>query len=201
MFDEFTYIQSLLNSVWPDWKVTRRLGKGSYGAVYEILRDDLGTGYRCALKVLQMHADISDPEPTESITRTVGLGHLQGPRSQTSRPSGTVKIMQENRPLIYPAAGLSGHSEGELEDFVRDVCNEIDLMIRLKGAPHIVSIEDYAVLRKYGERTILIRMEKLESISSMLSRGRCRDRSEVIRSACSPDPDRRFRSEGGLQAG
>ena len=181
MFDEFTYIQSLLNSVWPDWKVTRRLGKGSYGAVYEILRDDLGTGYRCALKVLQMHADISDPEPTESITRTVGLGHLQGPRSQTSRPSGTVKIMQENRPLIYPAAGLSGHSEGELEDFVRDVCNEIDLMIRLKGAPHIVSIEDYAVLRKYGERTILIRMEKLESISSMLSRGRCRDRSEVIR--------------------
>ena len=64
MFNELEYIQELLTSVWPEWKVTKRLGKGTYGAVYEIVRNDLGSNYQCALKVLQMRADETSPDNT-----------------------------------------------------------------------------------------------------------------------------------------
>ena len=110
-----SYIQSQLSSVWPEWRITGTLGKGTYGDVYEILRDDLGISYKCALKVLTLESYESDPS---------------------------------------------------LEEFVRNVSREIDMMMQLKGAPHIVTIEDYAVLRDKGVRTILIRMELLESVEN-----------------------------------
>ena len=56
---EIIYVQKQLSAVWPNWRISRKLGKGSYGNVYEILRDDLGTQYTCALKVLQMEAQSS----------------------------------------------------------------------------------------------------------------------------------------------
>lgn len=54
MLDELTYIQQELSSVWPDWTITKKIGKGSFGTVYEITRNDLGRTYSCALKVLHM---------------------------------------------------------------------------------------------------------------------------------------------------
>ena len=56
MYGETDFIQELLASAWPDWKLASRLGKGSYGSVYEIYRDDLGTRYTGALKVLYMES-------------------------------------------------------------------------------------------------------------------------------------------------
>lgn len=208
MFDEFTYIQSLLNSVWPEWKVTRRLGKGSYGSVYEILRDDLGTGYRCALKVLQMEDEDAEDSCAGLLRsaeedRTVRIGH-------TVYDAGSGRLNESGGTLLNTGHGYSGSEdrsgagiteqgfrdvsgtedsglnqaydqisyhpgrsssqdrEDALEDFVRSISNEIDLMMKLKGDPHIVAIEDYAVLRKKGQRTILIRMELLESLDGRL---------------------------------
>lgn len=54
MSNGITYIQALLSSVWPNWKITRQLGYGSYGIVYEIVRENQGNQYACALKVLRM---------------------------------------------------------------------------------------------------------------------------------------------------
>ena len=112
----YSNVQKLLSSVWPEWQITGTLGKGTFGYVYEILRNDLGNSYTCAMKVLQMISDESDED---------------------------------------------------LEEFVRSVSHEIDMMMMLKGAPNIVTIEDYAVLRGDGTRTILIRMEKLESAEKL----------------------------------
>ena len=118
---EISYVQELLSSVWPNWKITKILGKGSYGKVYEILRDDLGTGsgYRCALKVLQMEADDSGDAATMRLmtSRNIFDAHIPGESSQNDA----------------------------LEDFVRGVSAEIDAMMQLKGAPNIVTIEDYAI--------------------------------------------------------
>lgn len=124
-----SYIQSQLSSVWPEWRITDTLGKGTYGDVYEILRDDLGISYKCALKVLTLESYESDPS---------------------------------------------------LEEFVRNVSREIDMMMQLKGAPHIVTIEDYAVLRDNGVRTILIRMELLESVEKISRRPGGLDKREVL---------------------
>ena len=112
----YSQLQSQLSSVWPDWKITGTLGKGTFGYVYQLVRNDLGRNYTCAMKVLQMISDESD----------------------------------EN-----------------LEEFVRSVSHEIDMMMQLKGYPNIVTIEDYAVLRGDGTRTILIRMEQLESVEKI----------------------------------
>ncbi len=157
MFNELDYIQELLAQAWPKWKVTKRLGKGTYGSVYEIVRDDMGSSYKCALKVLQMQA----AEPDLDSDMGFVTENIYG---------------SPYRPLSMSGAGTAA-----LEDFVRSVSEEINLMIQLKGVPGIVSIEDYTVLRGNGTRTILIRMEELESINQYFGRIGFVSREDVIR--------------------
>ena len=63
--------------VWPGWETVRLIGRGSFGAVYEIERDVLGEREKAALKVIsipQNESDISemysDGYDDESITST-----------------------------------------------------------------------------------------------------------------------------------
>lgn len=157
MNTEIERIQTLLSSVWPEWRITKRIGKGSYGAVYEIIRDDLGngSGFKCALKVLEMEAD-----------------------DMTLTQDATVHVLDSSAGL----QGISGESQTELlEEFVRGVSNEINLMLELKGTPNIVSIEDYIVLRDRNIRTILIRTELLQGIDQISELQHGMDRDEVVR--------------------
>ena len=64
-------------SLWPGWETVRLIGRGSFGAVYEIERDVLGEKEKAALKVIsipQSDSDISemysDGYDDESITST-----------------------------------------------------------------------------------------------------------------------------------
>ena len=64
-------------AVWPGWTTIRLIGRGSYGAVYEIARDVLGETERAALKLItvpQSSGDIdelyNEGYDEESITRT-----------------------------------------------------------------------------------------------------------------------------------
>ena len=64
-------------AVWPGWTTVRLIGRGSFGAVYEIERDVLGEKEKAALKVIsipQSDGDIremvSDGYDEESITST-----------------------------------------------------------------------------------------------------------------------------------
>ena len=52
------YIQNLLSSVWPEWRITGLLGKGSYSSVYEIIRDDLGSGYTALANLCDYPIDV-----------------------------------------------------------------------------------------------------------------------------------------------
>ena len=63
--------------MWPGWATVRLIGRGSFGAVYEIERDVLGEKEEAALKVIsipQSDSDISemysDGYDDESITST-----------------------------------------------------------------------------------------------------------------------------------
>ncbi|MBQ9436843.1 MAG: serine/threonine protein kinase, partial [Lachnospiraceae bacterium] len=53
-----------------DWQIVRRIGSGSYGMVFEIAKEDFGTVYRAALKVIsipqnfQQLGGLSDQSPT-----------------------------------------------------------------------------------------------------------------------------------------
>ena len=130
MDQDIHYIQEQLAAVWPEWRVVRKLGRGSYGAVYEIVRDDLGSVNKCALKVLQMSASVDDGQslgPVSNRTEEVAAGFAE------TRP-----VFEKGRDDY---GGYGGRDE-TIEDFVRSVSSEIDVMIRLKGTPGIVSIED-----------------------------------------------------------
>ncbi len=86
---EITYVQKQLSAVWPNWRISRKLGKGSYGNVYEILRDDLGTQYTCALKVLQMEAQSSGGYQPAAAGFAGSAGQRQNAHSQGSLLSST----------------------------------------------------------------------------------------------------------------
>ena len=68
------YIDSKIQ--WPGWEVVRVIGRGSFGAVYEIRRDVFGRTERAALKVITIPQSDSDIEELyndgydeESVTR------------------------------------------------------------------------------------------------------------------------------------
>ena len=89
---EIAFVQKQLSNVWPNWRISRKLGKGSYGNVYEIERDDLGARYTCALKVLHMEADTAsayeDSDYTVSIQNAPGgqSPDLQGSYNNSTDP-------------------------------------------------------------------------------------------------------------------
>ena len=204
---EIAFVQKQLSNVWPNWRISRKLGKGSYGNVYEIERDDLGARYTCALKVLHMETDTAsayeDADYTVSIQNAPGHGRYgqtgvsgipggQSPDLQGSYNNSTDPVAK--RTIWDSSSGPSAMqapptsllidriSEGDIEEFLQGVSSEIDLMMQLKGVPNIVTIEDYAVLRSPGRCTILIRMEELEPLDSYLARkGRSLNKQELIR--------------------
>ncbi len=199
---EIAFVQKQLSNVWPNWRISRKLGKGSYGNVYEIERDDLGARYTCALKVLHMEADTAsayeDADYTVSIQNAPGHGRY-GQTGVSGIPGGQSPDLQgfynnstdpvAKRTIWDSSSGPSAMqapptsllidriSEGDIEEFLQGVSSEIDLMMQLKGVPNIVTIEDYAVLRSPGRCTILIRMEELD----LARKGRSLNKQELIR--------------------
>ena len=47
---------------WPGWETVRLIGRGSFGAVYEIQRDVFGSVEKAALKVISIPQNDSDLE-------------------------------------------------------------------------------------------------------------------------------------------
>ena len=53
-------IQRELNSIWNGWVIKEKLGKGSFGSVYRIERQEFGRVYESALKVVRIPLDDSE---------------------------------------------------------------------------------------------------------------------------------------------
>lgn len=43
-----------IQNIWPDWTIVRLIGEGSFGKVYEIVRNNFDIEERCALKVISI---------------------------------------------------------------------------------------------------------------------------------------------------
>ena len=50
---------------WPEWKVEKLLGRGSFGEVYQVVRDEFGTSMRAAIKIIRIPMDDSEVEELE----------------------------------------------------------------------------------------------------------------------------------------
>ena len=55
-------MSEIQNSLWPGWETVRLIGRGSFGAVYEIQRDVFGEIEKAALKVISIPQNDSDIE-------------------------------------------------------------------------------------------------------------------------------------------
>lgn len=191
------YIQEQLDRVMPGWEITGRLGTGTYGSVYEICRKDFltrqgGKLLVCALKVLYMEIPVPEMEnnssPTSRIlksqSRESETDSLKSRLTEKTSPffrdvqqgGGREPAFSENEQLLFHKV-----SDTMMDDFIRDVSNEVNTMIELKGHPHIVSIEDFNVCRDDHSCMILIRMEKLDCLSGAIREGRqILSRNEVV---------------------
>ncbi|MBR0465077.1 MAG: protein kinase [Clostridia bacterium] len=141
--------EALIKQIWPDWRVVRRIGAGSYGSVYEVCREDGGVRSVSAIKVITIPRDEAEIESLAS-------------------------------------EGLSTEeSYTYLRNIVNNLVREIELMLSLKSAPNIVTIEDYKVIEDHSvpRWDILIRMELLTPLNQYIAAqpGGALSRPQVIK--------------------
>ncbi|MBR4459057.1 MAG: protein kinase [Clostridia bacterium] len=122
----------------PQWVIDRQLGRGSYGAVYQVSRHDAGEAILSAMKWIPLPGD--------------------GQEVQAMREKG---LSDEQ---------IRGYYDRVKADFI----GEIQLLYKLRGNSHVVSIEDYRIEPRAGEDAIgydlYILMELLTPLPKWLDR-------------------------------
>lgn len=119
-----------------EWRIDKEIGKGSYGVVYQLSRNDAGESITSAMKWIPLPGDDAEIQRmyAEGLTRT------------------SVREYYEKL--------KAGFSE------------EIQLLYRLRGNSHVVSLEDYKIIPREGDNAvgydIFIRMELLTSLEKWL---------------------------------
>ena len=81
-----------------------------------------------------------------------------------------LKIIRSDETFKDTAVVNGAELSDPFQLFLKDVADEIHIMEILKGAPNIVIIDDYKVLRDGGECSVLIRMELLDNLASYIKK-------------------------------
>lgn len=55
-----------ISKIWPEWRIEKQLGKGSYGVVYQVVRDDNNVTSHAAVKVISIPSDSSEVDTLRS---------------------------------------------------------------------------------------------------------------------------------------
>lgn len=50
----------LLRKIWPEWEIVEKIGEGTFGCVYKIVRNDTGKDFYAALKIIDIPKDFSE---------------------------------------------------------------------------------------------------------------------------------------------
>lgn len=66
-----------LSSVWPQWEISRLIGRGGFADVYEIVKKEYGQVYKSALKIIRLEgsAKITSSFDYSSSSNNDGLYH------------------------------------------------------------------------------------------------------------------------------
>ena len=62
-----------LNIIWPEWRVEKQLGEGSFGKVYKVIREGHGVTSTAAIKVLSIPQSDSPFEGIETGILSITL--------------------------------------------------------------------------------------------------------------------------------
>ena len=56
----------VIQKVWPDWKVTEKIGEGSFGQVFKAEKESYGIKQESAIKVVRIPGDEAELEKVKS---------------------------------------------------------------------------------------------------------------------------------------
>ena len=132
-----------LRTFWPQWHVVKRLGEGAFGDVFQIYKDNYGIRVYAALKVIQIRDALAEYTVPLPGAAPRGSWHGQGSSDVQVRKNGERDI-----PEVF--------------------MNEIRIMEAMRGAPNIVSIDDFYFQRSSGTSTLYVRMEFLTSFQDLM---------------------------------
>lgn len=70
VLDDIGIYNEMLETVWPDWTIVNKLGEGSFGKVYKAERNEMGTTFNSAIKIISIPKNDSE---IETIQAEAGL--------------------------------------------------------------------------------------------------------------------------------
>ena len=150
-YADLNYINEELSGIWPGWTAVKLLGRGAFGAVYEIHREE--TSGRSA-------ADAEEDQSTTTRPKNADLFEKSALKVLRI-PEDDIEIVQ------LRAQGVSREkTEAFYEKYIVDVEDEIFIMQKLVGNSHLVSYEDYSIRKREEEIgwDVYIRMELLTGL-------------------------------------
>lgn len=178
---DLDFLNKELSVIWPGWTAVKLLGKGSFGAVYEIHRTIRRNSFGISdaeSTAQDIQSGITDAEAGKQGEETVRLNaeslpeYFEFPASaiETTEKAALKVLRVPESDLEIEQIELLGMSHedtgGFYEKQVAAIRNEIRIMQKFVGNSHLVSYEDY-VIRKRPESIgwdIYIRMELLTAL-------------------------------------
>ena len=132
-------------SVWPEWKITEKIGEGSFGKVYKAQRTEKGHSFYSAIKIITIPASKSE---------------LNSVRSETEDEKSTREyfenVVEECIQEVSTMEYFRGNSHiVSVEDFkVMEYLDEIgwDIYIRME---YLTSFTDYCAGKNLTEKEVL----------------------------------------------
>lgn len=70
VIDDIRVYNDMLRQVWPDWTIVNKLGEGSFGKVYKAERNEMGSVFNSAIKIITIPQNDSE---IETIRAEAGL--------------------------------------------------------------------------------------------------------------------------------
>ena len=104
-----------LENVWPEWQIVRNLGEGSYGKVYEVVRNDLGGSFRAALKVISIPKNRSEYESIlrEGMDERSATSYFHGMMADIVKEFALMEKLKGNTNIVaYEDHSIVQHEDG-----------------------------------------------------------------------------------------
>ena len=134
-----------INKIWPEWKIVRLNGEGSFGKVYEISRNKFGIEEHSALKVITI--------PTSTAEVRTFKNEGMDDESVTAYYSGVVKDFTNEIALMAKLKGshnVVAYEDYEIykheDDFVWDILIRMELL---------EALPDYMVVHPLDKEKVL----------------------------------------------
>ena len=132
-------------SVWPEWKITEKIGEGSFGKVYKAQRTERGRSFYSAIKIITIPGSKSELNSVRSETGDEGAAreYFQNLVEECIQEISTMEYFRGNSHIV------------SVEDFkVVEYLDEIgwDISIRME---YLTSFTDYCVGKELTEKEVI----------------------------------------------